>query len=355
MPQKRTTLPDNFKDLLKEGNLEQLKQVFEKCDINAKVARGIGYSNALSLYPLPREFAFWLKDQGIDLEYKGRANRTPIFDHVEQFRFGGDAMLLVELGCNIHAITQYGETLMHSAVAFRNIPIIKYLVQQGFEIDLEKQKQSQPNLKGNNYLEILLQHNTSAVALLSLVEPCQLLIEYGVPVTPYCKKYFSHIVKQFEFYKTGMAKDIQKECCKNLETLYQLFDVCPIPERKLHDGISDIIIKGNTEDEMYSNLWNLLVPANGKAQSMQGEAVRIFGKLSHELLDNGGINWNSDFKQMADTLLHYFTCGVPLSLEKMNTATKILSALHTNISEKSLLIVRSLLIEWIKQNCKCLK
>jgi len=59
MAKKRTTLPKDFDELLKKGNLQELKEVFSKCEINA---RG-GYSKhtALAYDNCPHDIDFkWI-------------------------------------------------------------------------------------------------------------------------------------------------------------------------------------------------------------------------------------------------------------------------------------------------------
>lgn len=43
----------------------------------------------------------------------------------------------------------------------------------------------------------------------------------------------------------------------------------------------------------------------GVPVTVQGEVIRISGKLAYEILDNGCCNWDSDFKSMADALYRY--------------------------------------------------
>ena len=59
---KPKVLPKHFQQLLEEGDLAALQQVYKKCDINA--TNGKEGCNAFEMTPLPREFAFWLKEQG---------------------------------------------------------------------------------------------------------------------------------------------------------------------------------------------------------------------------------------------------------------------------------------------------
>ncbi len=97
MAKKRVTLVDDFQSILNSGDFEAFKNVFKKCDINAKK----GDTNAFGCRPLSREFAFWLKEQGCDIEYKNTYHETPIFKQITPVSDNFD--LFVELGANIFA------------------------------------------------------------------------------------------------------------------------------------------------------------------------------------------------------------------------------------------------------------
>jgi len=63
-PRKRL-LPKNFEELLEKGELSELKEVFEACDLNAR--GGYGKQTALAFDECPDELAQWLVAQGADL------------------------------------------------------------------------------------------------------------------------------------------------------------------------------------------------------------------------------------------------------------------------------------------------
>lgn len=48
----------------------------------------------------------------------------------------------------------------------------------------------------------------------------------------------------------------------------------------------------------HSRLWRELVPDSGQASTVQGELVRITGKLTDEAYRNGNLNWGSDCERM---------------------------------------------------------
>jgi hypothetical protein len=74
-----------------------------------------------------------------------------------------------------------------------------------------------------------------------------------------------------------------------------------------HDAAALITVSATTWPDQFEELWSQLVPPGGAASTEQGEAIRIAGKLSREILDNGAINWNSDFGAMADQLVGYLS------------------------------------------------
>ena len=94
MAKKRKTLPKEIGALLEKKDIEALKEQFLRCEPNA-ITNKYG-SNIFSLSPLPREFAFWAKEQGADVNFKDSYEKTPIFRHASVWN--GDVQLLIELG-----------------------------------------------------------------------------------------------------------------------------------------------------------------------------------------------------------------------------------------------------------------
>ena len=119
-----------------------------------------------------------------------------------------------------------------------------------------------------------------------------------------------------------------------------------------HDDVSDIIVTGEDFEEQYNFLWDFLVPSNGKANSAQGECIRLAGKLSYEIFNNGGINWCSDFKHMAHTLYEYLKTGKALDNDKLLVAEKITKTINRNVDEESITTLSRFTVEWISKNPK---
>src|SRR5882724_8230121 len=47
-----------------------------------------------------------------------------------------------------------------------------------------------------------------------------------------------------------------------------------------------------------TRLWGALVPAEGQAETLQGELIRIAGKLTDQAYRNGNMNWDSEHERM---------------------------------------------------------
>ena len=112
----------------------------------------------------------------------------------------------------------------------------------------------------------------------------------------------------------------------------------------------NIVIKDEWKQK-YLELWEQLVPASGKANTIQGEVLRIVGKVSHELLDNGGINWNVDYEELLDNLQQYLKTGNELSrMEQHELLTIIREIKLGKINEKKINYMIEMSVKWVVNN-----
>ena len=82
---------------------------------------------------------------------------------------------------------------------------------------------------------------------------------------------------------------------------------------ELADDAAPITVTAQTWRGQFTELWEHLVPSAGAAATEQGEVIRLAGKLSREILDNGSINWNADFRAMSDELVAYLSYRTPVA------------------------------------------
>ena len=124
--------------------------------------------------------------------------------------------------------------------------------------------------------------------------------------------------------------------------------------KSVHDGVSPIIVPDGDEDKAFQALWDYLVPPRGKAQTAQGEIIRIAGRVQYEFLDNGCINWDEDFKKMLDAFLQYLQLGKGFDEEDLKTAGVLVNLIKENgdqgfIDDKLILVLCSCAMTWVKQ------
>ena len=103
---------------------------------------------------------------------------------------------------------------------------------------------------------------------------------------------------------------------------------------------------GRTWTERYKELWEMLVPGSGKAKFVQGEAIRIVGRLSHEILDNGAANWDEDFCLMRDSLAELLSSGKSADESVISAVRKI----SPHSDEENFNRIAKAVVEWILAN-----
>ena len=59
--------------------------------------------------------------------------------------------------------------------------------------------------------------------------------------------------------------------------------------------------------------WDSLVPSSGSATTVQGEVVRIAGRVNDELLRNAMGNWDKEYRKMLTAISGYLQQGNSLS------------------------------------------
>ena len=301
MAKKKKTLPANFNELLEAKDLDELKAVFNECELNA-YDRYSFKKPALSFYDIPLALMDWLIAQGADINVKDEYDRTPLHYHVQVNNVERVALLL-ERGADIEAQDKYKNTPLHFAEY--NAEAAQLLIEKGADINAKDDR-------GNTPLERMLFRLRNAY-IEKAAKTAELYLKAGLKPTKFAKEQITRIGEEFEFHRNDFNPEYLEETDAGLQQLYKLFNVPPVPRRIQHDGKSPIVLTGNTWEERYEQAWTLLVPSSGSTTTVQGEVVRIAGRVNDELLRNAMGNWDKEYRKMLTAISGYLRQGNALS------------------------------------------
>lgn len=338
MGKKRKTLPKNFDELIEAGDISVLKEVFMKCELDAH--GGYSKTTALSFFNIPNELVRWLVEQGADINARDSYGSSAL--HKQAISWSGNTELLLELGADIEAIDYQNETPLFAAAAFFKPNAVHTLVSKGANISAENKMKQTPLDKA-----LAICRN---IDIVDMVEVADILLNAGITVTQEMKDSIKRIGKDFEFHREDFNKDYLNQTDEALFRLYELFDVPPVEKRKTHDGASSITVSTKGWQAQHNELWSLLIPSQGHAKTVQGEVIRITGKVSYEILDNGGINWDNQYRKMLKSLNHYFNLGTSLHPAALQEAETLVKELHNGHGSDEPARLCELAVHWVLSN-----
>lgn len=341
MAKKRVTLPKEFKDLMDEGNIEALKAVYDRCELTAHDGR-FSLCTPLHMGGVPDELVIWLVEKGLDINIPDYYGATPLY---RQATMGRDTVkLLLELGADIGKPNTYGETPLHVAAEFFHPKTVKCLLEKGANVNVE-------NDMGRTPLASVLMV-CRGIYIAQTAEIASMLLEAGAKKTSKMKEKVEQIGKDFEFHREGIHPDYIEAADKGLTKLYELFEVKPVEKRITHDGVSPIKLVEGSWEEQYEELWSFLIPSSGPAKTVQGEVIRIPGRVRDELDRNGGANWDRNYRKMLQALPQYLSLGIPLSNQELEETKELIAQVHGKDFDDEPRLDRlcQLAIAWIKQN-----
>lgn len=337
MAKLRKTLPRDFKEIVALGDAEAIKAALQKCLPDAYEDNAVKQS-ALMFTALPEEVVVWLvREYGADVNYADLYGATPLSEAAVRRPERID--LLLSLGAAIDFQKDGCPTaLMFAAMAY-SVAGVRKLAECGANLSLTG---------GHSRLNALEQAlaRCQNIDIPAMAAIARIFLDAGMEISDDMRECVAQIGRNFEFYRDSFAEDYLPACDAGLRELYQLFGVPPVPTMKKYDGSAPIAVKGKTWTEQYSELWELLVPGSGKAPYLQGEAIRLIGRLSYEILDNGGVNWDDDFRAMRDALAEILTQGVPADEEIIQAVRKI----SPRTDEATFNRLAKAVVEWILAN-----
>lgn len=337
---KKKKLVENFQEIIDSGDFELFKSVFDKCEI-AATGKGKTTCNAFSYRNLTPKHIQFLIDNGLEVNGDCGFGYPPVVFHAAN---RDNLRCLLENGADINYVAVfYRGSALTKACSTLDAEAVRNLLAENASIDVPG------DFDGKTLLDSTLAHCDN-IYIPKALEISRMLLNAGVMASDKTTGYVQKIGERFEFFRGNMSKDIVDELSMALDELYELFGVTPVARRVMHDGTTPISVKGKKWQDQYNELWNMLVPGNGKAQTIQGEMIRIVGRVTHEILDNGGINWDDDYREMLHTLSGFLNLNKGLEMELIKEANNITKHITISTDKEVLYRLTEIIVQWVLAN-----
>lgn len=337
MAKKRKTLPDNLQEIIDSNDIEQFKTVFDKCEISA-TNRGKTTANVFSYRNLTDKHICFLAENGIDLNADSGWGKTPaafLADNLDLLK------CLIEHGADIeYAVDELHGNALYICAWTHRAQAVENLISCG----------ASPEPCGgwekNTALDEALRCSRGT-DMVNMVRIAKALLAAGAKLSDKTYGYVTRIGEDFEFHRSGFNPELVDEYSHALDEMYSVFKVAPVPRRAVYDGKAPITVSGETWQEQYDKLWKLLVPGSGHANTVQGEVIRIIDRITNELLDNGGINWDGEYEKMVASLPVYFRT---FSGEAAEKSCSLAAKISWNSDKDLLYPLTEAAVQWVLKN-----
>ncbi|MCS4534010.1 hypothetical protein [Neisseria montereyensis] len=122
----------------------------------------------------------------------------------------------------------------------------------------------------------------------------------------------------------------------------------------VHDGVSEIHISQSDLGKAFEELWTLLVPQEGFAPTLQGEVIRVSGRIAGEIYRNGGMNWYSGYDKLLRILTKYLHSENTFSDEEWEELSKLIKFIGRNGGKgtcfEEVETLSNYAVLWVKKN-----
>lgn len=302
MARLRTTLPEDIEERLTSAPLEELKAIFETTELTA--TGGYAKHTVLGFLDCPDDLMEWIVGRGLDVDTPDADGDTPLHRRASSWKVD-QIPLLLRLGADLEARGSGGRTPLMTAARQRKAGAVEVLLEAGADV-------GPTDRDGRTALDLVLV-NTGIIDLSETARIVAALLRAGLPVTDAVRQEVTRIGQDLEFRRPTMKdKEFLDTVDRALRELYQLTGTGPVARRVVHDGRTPISVPAGPWTTRFDALWDLLVPAGGAASTVQGEVIRIAGRVGDEIDRNGGANWDQDYRAMLVAYSAHVGTGVPL-------------------------------------------
>lgn len=332
-------LPEQIRAAADTGDYTAVHTALAQCSLDAR--GGYGKGTPLMMAECTPELAQWLVARGVDVNAADTWGYTALHESARSRahrRLSVDAILA--LGADVQAAAKGGQTPLHSAADGKHLHAVEVLLRHDARVEAL-------TTDGLTPLEYALQR-MSNINLVDMLPVAQALLQAGAEASPKAGDFVHKAAVRFDFHRPAFAADRVEETTAACLALCALFEVTPPAPRRVHDGVSPIVAQATTWQKQHAELWDLLVPSMGACATVQGEVIRIAGRISDEVYRNGGINWDADHRAMLKALMAHLASAVPLDAADLRELSEAIGRLPAD--ETASRPLARLAVEWVARN-----
>ena len=347
----RKTLPADIEQIIASGDVEAVARAVARCEVGAYL-RGSAYESRLMHFPASEEITDFLLARGEDINSRDRYQRTPIHARVRS-RCLDQIPLLIARGGDINARDTSDQTALFGVVERFPVADVSRMMSWGADplVVADSRVYGKATL-----MEYALRQESLFDAPRAL-PVMRLLLSLGAPVghrVPVALRSMDRM--RCTFITHGLPDHLSQsrvdEASAALSELCALFAVeqreaqrAPAVGERLELDPSVPALRQHGE------LWDLLVPDSGQCQTLQGEVIRIAGRVGYEVYDNGGINWDRSFGKLLDQYLNVVRSGLPMPPASVARAEAAVASLKSrSMSHQAVDDITELAVAWVRLN-----
>lgn len=342
-----------------EPLIEKLKEMLSECEPDA-TPRGASNETVLHFTNIPVEIVAWQIGRGATVDAP-HTYGTPLLKHARKGNYD-ICKLLIEKGADVNAENYESATPLFAAADGGRVEVVKLLLENGAD----------PNLRGNRVIDgknaLLYMISRMHFGDGDKAETAEILIaamggKEAISEEDWklAQNYIKNKGEQFEFTKSSWEeprddweRNYRIKSESEMKKFFELFGVEPAKAVIKHDGKSPIIVDTNLPfGDIHDALWDYLVPARGACATVQGEVIRITGRIGDEVYRNGGMNWDDEYRKMLAALKDYFAMGTPLpdeNMEEVSNASIGVNKCKACGCEKAVGILQANAVRWVSLN-----
>ena len=355
---KKRVLPKDFFHSMSTASLDELVAVYDDHLLDAYQGGDRAKRTPLFWALTPNGLIEWLVRQGLDVNQPdaqgvsalfAQADASATYPEISQHH-PGKVRLLITLGADIHRRSPSaigGEfTPLHIA-AFRGAgAAVETLLEFGAEADAI-------DGQGHTALErVIARANLRTLdTLAGVVAP---LVTAGARITPEMREAIALLGREVRAVEPGSARAHADRRAAAYAPLERLFELDGASRDPAAEPSGKILVPRASWAAQYRTLWNALVPESGQASSVQGEVIRISGRIGNELLEMGGVNWDERYRTMLAQLPTLLALGIPrddTDLARVRKNSRQLSTgTHTPDSPRTVAELQQAAVAWVSSN-----